>query len=351
MAFIDATRQAIRPVGTLTYSSGGRATIQLPRTGLLSRIFLHVTGTNTVTLGTGTATLSSKGPWNLISRVKLVANQGMSIIDVDGFAAHLLDITNAGKMYEPDDSQRASATSADIYRAGVAGGANSWDMNLCLNVTPNERDMLGLILLQTDQMACELQIDFAPISGSTFDNPVVLTGNATAAFTGSVQVYMETFTIPAATADQPDITTIYQQLQRTDPVAAVGEQRINLLRANTYKSVHHVVELNGALDSDNVTRFRLQYNNADTPYDMNRQTLQHIQRRRYGRDLPAGVFVHDLYYQGIPGYGGGRDLISAAAVAELSSLIDVASGATLGSGNNKVHSITSQFVRLGAAQR
>lgn len=351
MAFVDATRQAIRPVGTLTYSSGGRATVQLPRTGLLSRIYLHVSGTMTVTPGTGSATLSSKGPWNLLSRVKLVANQGMSIIDLDGFSAHLLDVTNAGKMYEPDDSQRAAATSADIYRAAVNSGANSWDFNLALNVTPNDRDMLGLILLQTDQMACELQLDFAPAQGSTFENPVVVTGNATAAFAGSVTVYIETFTIPAAAADQPDITTIYQQLQRTDPVAAVGEQRINLLRANTYKSITHIVELNGALNSDDVTRFRLQYNNADTPYDLNKQTAQHIYRRRYGRDLPAGVFVHDLYYQGIPGYGGGRDLISAAAVAELSSLIDIASGATLGSGNNKIHTVTQQFVRLGAAQR
>ena len=325
--------------------------MQLPRTGLLSRIFLHVTGTNTVTVGTGGATLSSKGPWNLISRVKLVANQGMSVIDFDGFGAHVLDVVNAGKMYEPDDSQRAAATSADIYRAGVANGANSWDFNLCLNVTPNDRDMLGLLLLQTDQMACELQIDWAAVGGSTFDNPVVLTGNATAAFTGSVQVYIETFTIPAAAGDQPDITTIYQQLQRTDPVSAVGEQRVNLLRANTYKSITHVVELNGALDSDNVSRFRLQYNNSDTPYDMNRQVAQHLNRRRYGRDLPAGVFIHDLYYQGIPGYGGGRDLVSAAAVAELSTLIDIASGATLGTGNNKIHTLTQQFVRLGAAQR
>lgn len=352
MAFIDATRQSIRKVGTLTYASGGRAVLQMPRTGLLSRLYLHFSGTLTTVDGTGSLTLSGKGPWNLFNRVRFVANQGTSIFDTDGFAAHLLDVTSAGKMYEPDDSNRSVAVSADIYRAGVtADTTNAWDFNLCINLTPNDRDMMGLVLLQTDQMAAELQIEFNAAGGATFDYPVVLTNDATATLTGTVTVYAETFSLPATAADQPDITTLYQQLQRTDPVSAVGENRVNLLRANIYKGITHVVELNGALNSDSVERLRLQYNNADTPYDFNKQVIQAIQRRRYGRDLPAGVFKHDFYYQGVPGYGGARDLLSAAAVAELSSLVDIASGATLGSGNNKIHTITEQFVKLAQPQR
>lgn len=352
MAFIDATRQQIRRIGKVDYAAGGRVSIPFPRTGLLSRIFLHVNGNLVTVDGSGTINLSGKGPWNLLHRVKFVANQGTSIFDVDGFAAHLLDVTSAGKMYEPDDSQRAAAVSADIYRAGVAvDTTNPWDFNVTLNLTPNERDMAGLILLQTDQMAAELQIEFNAASGPTIDTPVILTNDATAVFTGTVEVYAETFSIPSLAADQPDISTLFQQLQTTVPISTLGENRIKLLRANTYKGITHVVTINGELNSDAVERLRIQYNASETPYDLNRRTQQHVQRRRYGRDLPAGVYKHDLFYQGVPGYGGLRDLISGASVAELDSIIDIAAGTTLGSGNNRIDTITEQFVRLEQPQQ
>lgn len=352
MPFVDSTRQQIRRIGQVNYAAGGRVVVPFPRTGLLSRIFLHFEGVLTTVDGTGTLALSGKGPWNLYHRLKFVANQGTSIYDVDGFAAHLLDVTSAGKMYEPDDSNRSAAVSADIYRAGVTvDTTNPWSFNTVINLTPNDRDMMGLILLQTDQMAAELQIEFNAAGGSTFDTPVVLTNDATATLTGTVTVYAETFSIPATAADQPDITTIFQQLQRTDAISAVGENRVRLLRANVYKGVTHIVEIAGALNSDAVERMRIQYNASETPYDLDRATFQALQRRRYGRDLPAGVYKHDLYYQGIPGYGGARDLIAASAVAELDSVVDIASGTSLGSGNSKIHTVTEQFVRLETPQR
>lgn len=350
--FVDSTRQQIRRIGQVQYASGGRVVIPFPRTGLLSRIFLHFNGVLTTVDGSGTIALSGKGPWNLYHRLKFVANQGTSIYDVDGFAAHLLDITSAGKMYEPDDGNRANPVSADVYRAGVTvDTTNAWDFNTVINLTPNDRDMMGLILLQTDQMAAELQIEFNAPSGATFDYPVVLTNDATATLTGTVTVYAETFSIPATAADQPDITTVFQQLQRTDPIAAIGENRVRLLRANVYKGLTHIVEIAGALSSDSVERLRIQYNASETPYDLNRQVQQHIQRRRYGRDLPAGVFKHDLYYQGVPGYGGARDLIAASSVAEFDAIVDIASGTSLGSGNSKIHTVSEQFVRLETPQR
>lgn len=342
MSFVDATRQNLRPLDSvMTYSSGGRSVARLPRTGLLSRVYLHVTGTMSVTPGTGSATLNEKGPYNLIESFSLKANQGMDIIRLGGFDAHILDITRAGKPYAP-----STVDAAGVYQAGVSSGDNAWDFTVCVNVTPNERDLIGLILLQTDQMSAEIDINWAQEK-----NVVDLTGDATASFDGKATALLETFTVPANPADRPDLTVVYQQLKRTDAIDHIGENRIDMLRANLYASVTHVIETNGALAApDDVESFRLRYNNDNTPYYIPTDHQLMLQRRRYGHDLPDGVYVHDLFYQGVPGFGGQRDLINAGAVAEFASLINIAPSATLGSGNNRVHTITQQFVTLSGGQ-
>lgn len=348
--FIAATRQSIRPVQeSANYVAGGSDIIRLPQVGLLARVHLLVSGTMTLVTGTGTHVLSEKGPWNLLNKATLTANQGTDIFRASGFGAHILDIITAGKLYEPDDGQRSSNFASALYNAPVANGANAWEFGLTLNITPNDRDMIGLILLQTNQMQAELRFDFATAGGLTHDFPVVLTGNATAAFVGTVTAHIETFTLPADPAAAPDIQTLYQTLEQADPIAGLGDQRINLLRANRYARIAHVVETNGRLDDSNPTRFKLSYNADTTPYDYTRAMILHQQRRRYSRDLPDGVYIHDLMYQGIPGYGGGRDLVDSTAVAELASLISIPAG-TLGSGNNWVRTITQQFVRLQRPQ-
>lgn len=352
MAFLDSTRQNIRPLSdTLTFSEQGRSVARFPRVGLLARLYINVSGTMTITPGTGDATLSSKGPWNLINQLRVTANQGMEIIRLNGFTAHILDEISAGKPYEAADGQVSAGFASDVYSAGVSSGANDWNFTIVVNITPNERDLAGLLLLQTDQMAAELDITWGRAGGASIDNPVVLTGDATASFDGSATVHTETFTVPGDPADAPDLTTVFQQLERTDPVGSIGENRINLLRANLYSRILHVTELNGALDSDNIDRLQLRYNNADTPYTIDRDAFQLLQRRRYGHDLPTGVWVWDMFYQGVPGFGGTRDLINAGTVAEFSSLLDVGSSATLGSGNNYIRTATQQFVTLNGGQR
>lgn len=346
MAFIDATRQQIRPLDSvLNYSAGGRSVARLPRTGLLARMYIRVKGTMTVTPGTGSASLHETAPWNIIDSLSLKANQGMDIIRMDGFAAHVLDVTRAGKPYDP------AGASADVFSAPVASGDNDWEFTICLNVTPNERDMLGLILLQTDQMSAELEVNWAQAGSTSGNSPVVLTGDATAAFDGQASVLLETYIVPGDAASRPDLTVVYQQLKRTDGIDHTGETRLDMLRANLYASVTHIIKINGALaDPADINGFRLRYNNDNTPYHIPTDDQLMLQLRRYGRELPKGVFVHDLFYQGVPGFGGQRDLINAGSVAEFASLIDVASTATLGSGNNRVDTITQQFVQLSGVQ-
>lgn len=344
--FVAKTRQMILPVAEqATYSSGGTSQIRLPKMGLLSALHVHVSGTMTNTLNTGTAALGSKGPWNLIKEFILRTNQGVDIVKVGGHSAHVLDVATAGHLYEPDDGQR-SATRNGVYRAGAAAGANSWDYWIKIPVTPNDRDLIGLLLLQTDQMQADVLINWNTAYATDISAPITVTGNATAAFVGTAELYLELYTLPAEKEAAPDLSTLFVTLEQSDPISGVGENRFSLPRPHKYARILHSVEINGALDATNISKLELKYNYNDNVYNLSQSAFQYLLRRRYGRDLPDGAYIWDLMFQGAPGYGGGRDLIDAAAVSDLSTYLTVASGTTFGSGNNWLRTTTQRFVKV-----
>ena len=338
---------------SVKYASGGRSIYSLPRTGLLARVHLHFSGTMTVTKGTGTAELGAWGPYSLLNRIKLIANQGTSIIDLSGVGAHYLDVISNGKPYRPDNGVISTPFASSLFNASVAEGANAWAFDITLNITPNDRDPIGQILLQTDQMAAELQFEWNGAYGTTNDYPVKTTGNATASFDGGVEITLETFTIPASSTSRPDVSQVFQQLERQDGITATGPVNISLLRSDVYARIMHLVQIGGTPNTDKVNALKIIYNGTDNPYHLSRVAQLGMQRRRYGRDLPQGVFVHDLFYQGVPGYGGQRDLVDAKSVAEFVSQIDVAADAPISPTNSWVRTITQRFVSVqvpGAAR-
>jgi hypothetical protein len=350
--FETATRQNLRPINQMDYVSAGRVAQSLPRVGYLARLYLHFSGTATVALGGGTATLSTKGPWNTWSRIRVLANQGTDIFNVSGYGAYLLELIS---MYRRDPQRSpdlaAAYAGAYLFGAAVASGANVWEFGLGIPIVPNERDMAGILLLQSEMLTTQLVLEYATAYGLVSqDFPVVTTGAATVTLVGTSYPELEIFTVPAAPGDQPPLTTLHQTLELVQPIAATGDQVVNLLRANTYMKLIHVVELNGALDTVDVGRLQFRYNNSETPYDLSLRHQLQLQRRRYGTDLPVGSFVWDFFNQGLTNFGGGRDFVDGSSVAELQSIVSINTGATLGSGNNQLRTISEQLVNLGAPQ-
>ena len=93
MTFIEATRQNIVPLpaGAQAFSSGQPVSSTLPRAGYGSRVFVHVNGTMTITPGTGSASLSSTGPFSLLSRVGILVNAATDILSLSGYGCMCLD--------------------------------------------------------------------------------------------------------------------------------------------------------------------------------------------------------------------------------------------------------------------
>jgi len=300
----------------------------------------------TVTPGTGTATLSEKAPWNLFSRIRYEIGSGTTLFSTSGWGAYLVDLRSRLGYVPSSDGGMSSPFATEVYSAAANAGANAWNFGLTIPITPNERDILGLILLQGEGTVTQFNLEWKQAGGATAEFPVVLTGNATATFTGTARVVIETFTVPLALENQPPLDRVFQTLETVSPIFAVGENAVKMMEENTYLRLIHSVEINGALNTAAVETLRLRYNITDVPYELSLDDYLYLERRRYTRDMPKGVFVWEFFDQGYPNFGGDRDLLAAGGLAELESIINIAAGTSLGASNNVIRTVQQQIVRV-----
>lgn len=347
MSFIDATRQNFTQLPQQNFQTGGRLYFDLPKVGLLSRLFVTLDGVMTVTLNGGTAVLSERKAYNLIKRIRLIANSGASVFDVTGYGTYLIN-TILRRDAQPDDSF-STAIKSDVYNAGVSAGANTWKFGLEIPIAINERDPIGLILLQNNATSLTLEIEFNPeYALNDVTAPVKVTGSAVASMAGKVGVTMEYFTVPRAKEDYPALNVIHQWLEQQDAIASAGAWNKSLLRGNTYMRMIHYVTLNNALSTATIDKLRVLYNQSEVPYTIDRLPQLFIQRQRYGSDLPKGTFVHDWYMSsGQVGLGTSRDFINSANVTEFQSEITIASGTSVPAGSSFINTITEQLIKIG----
>jgi hypothetical protein len=347
MSFIDATRQNFTELPAQTVPEQGRVYFQLPKVGLLSRMFLHIQGTANVTLGTGTAVLSERTLFNLIKRIRLVANSGASIFDVSGYGTYLIN-TLSRKNSIPTDSPVDTGIKTLIHSAGVSAGSNVWNAILEIPIAINERDPIGMVLLQNNATQLVLEVDFNPVYGVTdIIAPIKVTGNAVAEFTGKVGVMMEYFTVPRNAEDYPALNVVHQWLEQSDAISSAGVFNKSLMRGNTYMKLLHFATINGALNTADVERLRILYNQSEVPYTIDQITQLFLQRQRYGRDLPKGLFVHDWYMSnGLVGLGNSRDFINSANVTEFQSEVSIKAGTNVPAGSSFINTITEQLIKI-----
>lgn len=347
MSFNEATRQNFTELPAQSYVSGGRIYITLPKVGLLSRLFIKLNGVMTVTHGTGTAALSERTAYNLFKRIRLVANSGSSIFDVSGYGTYLINtVLHKGELIL--DSPVDTGTKALTYAAGVAPGANTWNAVLEIPIAINERDPIGLIMLQNSATQLVLEIDLNAEYGATdIVAPIVVTGNDTAAFVGTVGCMMEYFTIPRSTDDYPALNVIHQWTEQSDAIASAGAFTKSLLRGNTYMRLMHYATISGLLDTADIDKLRIMYNQSETPYTITQLSQLFLQRMRYGRDLPKGTFLHDWYMSnGLVGLGNSRDFLNSANVTELQTEVNVKTGTSVTAGTSFINTISEQLIKI-----
>lgn len=258
-----------------TQNLPGTLQFNLPKARLLSGLFVSVKMTG--------------GDISTIRRLSLDLNNGFAPFVVSGEELQMYNHIDLNPLNFP-----AWATKE---------GEGDTIYNFYLPVTTNQRDPIGLILLQNDQTNVTLNIDLG-VGATKVD----------------VKVMVETFSIPADVNAYPDLSVLKLVNGRSDSLPAIGQQRIQLTTGTIYRKLaFKLVDENGAPMSleDLNGNIQLVFNQADINYSIDPEMLRMWNEKQLGAELPDGVFVFDFSNSGgLPNLGGTRDYIDSANLTE-----------------------------------
>lgn len=322
--FAQATRQHWQQLPGITSTPGSVVTITLPKVRLLSKIRLLVEGTlNLIHASETSAPASPFAPYNLIRNIRCEANMGFTFFNVSGrdlFFYNLLKRDNetvfpavGANATLPARRQTVMGTTAD---ASANGGAdNTLRMNLDLPIALNERDPIGLVILQNEETVITVTIEFNE-AGVVIDNATGYTADIASL---AIHPMVETFSIPAIVEARPDISIFKLVQTKTQAVSASGQTTLALPVGLTYRKLAIFLENTsgvGLADSAITGDFELVFNQADTPYRIKPAILAGMNQEFYGAPLPAGLWVFDFTNQGVPNLSGARDYIDTERMTE-----------------------------------
>jgi hypothetical protein len=316
--FAQSTRQNYQTMPTQSVNAEN-TTVQfnLPKVRLLSRILLHVEATATLTSTAATIQTSAYSPYNILRRIALDLNNGFSPMVLSGqdLALYSRLRLNQG-IYDISTNGKANTYVENVAAAG--GRDNQIRFTLPLEVTLNQRDQVGFILLQNDESVVTLTIDVSTLAQAY----VLNAGNGDAVTFKNLKITptLETFSIPNVPQAFPDLSVLKLVSSKSDIFQAGATSVIKLPVGTVYrKIIMKFVDNNGvALTDQSFTgNIDLVINQADTPYSIQPQTFSALNHMEYGAPLPSGTYVLDLSDQGIPNYGGSMLYIDSEKITEM----------------------------------
>lgn len=316
--FAQATRQNIQMLPQQSTTLGA-STVQftLPKARLLSKIWIDFDIKVKIKHASGTAPTTDKfTPFKLIRRLSLDLNNGFSPYIIGGkeLAIYNAIRQNPGVIF-PQSTDESGYNYMPSLTASSAGTSNNLKFTVEMPVTLNDRDLIGLILLQSAETSVTLSVDLAN-GGDLLDNASGYTVDIESI---KITPAVETFSIPAVAEAMPDLSVLKLVSSRQDAFPGSGQNIIKLATGTIYRKLaFYVTDETGVAfaDSDFSSNIELVFNQADVTYSVRAENLRHMNESHFGHALPKGVYVFDFSYNGISNYGGTRDLIDTALLSE-----------------------------------
>jgi hypothetical protein len=299
------TRRKLILLSTQAKGSTNPVSWDIPKTGLLSGVWLNITGSIAGTL----SALNPLGKSSIVRRVRLVANSGIDLINISGPQFHYLLRDHVEDYKDP--------TPASDGRSAVATGV--FDISMFLPVAVNTRDPLGLFMLQNEATQLQLSVEFEA------DSSVATGATVTCSVTPAVEIY----TVPVAPENWPPLNVIHQIVGDDRAVSGAGEVEYKWPRGNTYVQCLHGFGM-GVSATDPWTRAKVMVNQSEVIADYTPGMIGLEHARSHGRARLVGTIPVDLIgTDGLGVFGGTRDLLYSASVTELATVITATGAGTL----------------------
>lgn len=305
MAFDDNTRNKLIKLPTLTHPAGGGITqITLPKTGLIRGIYLIIDGT----IGATVTTANGLGFSSVIKRYRVNTNSAVDVLNFSGAGyAYLL--------------QEMLGTELQLYMGGNNGrtavSAAAFTLDTFLPIAMNDRDTIGLYMLQNEQAQVTLTVEWEA------DTNIVLSGGGVVTAATAVP-YMDILTVPDDPKDFPPLAYVHTVIEDNASVAAASDYDYKPPRGNIYLQLAHLMSAGGVnAPSDGLfNRLQVKSAQADTWVDATVRLADLIHRRYRGRARPAGCLFWDyLATSGLGNFGTTRDLFDSRLTTDYDHII------------------------------
>lgn len=337
--FAMSTRENMHMLAKQKVTSGGTSIdFNLPKARLLSNIFVRVKAKVNVKHATKTSLKNDfLTPYRIIRRWNLDLNNGFSPFAISGEGLMLLNLLQPNAKMVLNRSDYFDC--AKSFTASTSGTDNEFFFTVQLPVTLNNRDAVGLVLLQSDQTVVNLRADIA--------NAVDMYPNLEEGYTVElkeleVEPMLQTFSIPANSSAFPDLSVLKLCNDRQEVLTSQGQHVIKLPTGTIYrKLIFYITDENGnpATPDFITSNFELLFNTADCNYSISPAMLRAVNSFNLDTELPSGVYVFDFSSQGFSNFGGVRDYIDTEKLTQFELRMN-------SSGKGKVKVISECLARL-----
>lgn len=316
---------------------GAKVTQLLDNVGYGDMLVLHAKGTYTVS--TATLVLLAGAPWNLFSNVNVQPPGLTPPVNISGFMLHVWNLIEKNFAPFTDGADFPGQNlDANAFDAGILDvfpltvGAQTMHLWYVVPFHRSSMDVRGILPLGNKTRTL-LTLSIAAAS-DLFTVP----GNfGSSSF--SVDVFQAYYTAaPAGIGADPDpyFAVTYEEL--VQPIAALGDQVINIEPNDSILGITHYVVLNGAGDSTDISTLTLRVNKSFYHQSIDAAFWHFVQRRRIGQALPAGVIAYDFDRFVDDGNLDMREWVHSQDVQSVQSTLRVPTG-TLGTNPRVVTSI------------
>lgn len=290
---------------TLPYAVGTNQPITLEHVGLLKKLRLITDLDIDTVAGGGSVAQDAQGPWNIYQNV-LIRVSGLDLLyQVSGWGLYLINLV-LDRMYAPDVNPSVvtdATTPGDLFNFPIPYGTSQnvlFSLDLPFTVPLLGFNDLGLWLIQNETVNMEIFPTWASGGGATALNQPYVTagGGSVVVNAGSAAVWRDFYGVPSRSEDMPPLGYVHQWEEQYDAVTGsqidIQHQRGGILLRLLYSIIDAEEAPHGLANAD-LAELAFKYDANDTPFDEDVFNTLARQRELYDRDLPQGVYTHDLF--------------------------------------------------------
>ncbi len=305
---LDTAPRMVKYLGSFTGALAGNTRVKLFNVGLITRLQARLS--IAYTIGTAVATVSPRGAYAAINRIKLVDFDGSDRINCSGWELYLHNSLMYGAPYGLNN-QNATAvfTNPNIP---TAVGAQTATIMLTIPVCADydAGNLEGMLMAQTAVGELYLSIDWASVLYTNGDETKMFSGGATttvSAVSFTLEVWQE-YLLPQSDDGQgvilpiKDLTTVYEiagMNSSSSDIAVGSEKLINFpnvreVQMSLFSYLQNSL-MGGGSSANDASRHRLIVNGNNVLQEFTQQSRYWEQRRMLNGDLGAmGAYVFDF---------------------------------------------------------